>query len=77
MDFIKHIEILNAASDEAGKILAGHYNTDFKISRKKDYNDLVTEIDKKSEKKIIEVIHSVFPEHYVLGEEGGGYEQAI
>ncbi|MBL8017384.1 MAG: inositol monophosphatase, partial [Ignavibacteria bacterium] len=38
---------------------------------KSEYSDLVTEVDKLSEKKIIEVIHKSFPDHNILGEEGG------
>ncbi len=68
---IKFKAVMFEAADEAVRILKEGFNTDFKISRKRDYNDLVTEIDKKSEAKIIEVIHRHFPEHNVLGEEGG------
>ncbi len=59
------------AGEEAGKILVEYYYTDFKIGRKRDYSDLVTEVDKKSETKIIEVIHSHFPNHNILSEECG------
>lgn len=59
------------AADEAAKILLEYLGKDYEISRKKFYNDLVTEVDKKSEAKIIEVIHKSFPDHNVLGEEGG------
>ncbi len=67
----KYKEVLEEAAGEAAKILLENFNTDYKISRKKHYSDLVTEIDKKSETKIIEVIHSHFPEHNVLSEECG------
>src|SRR6266496_237114 len=67
----KYKSVLFEAADEAGKILREAYNTDFEIKHKKEYSDLVTAIDKKSEAKIIEIIHKHFPEHNVLGEEGG------
>ena len=70
----KYKAVMFEAAGEAGKILTEGFNTNFKISRKRDYNDLVTEIDKKSEAKIIEVIHKFFPEHNVLGEEGGNLD---
>ena len=70
-DYKKYIEVLEEASQEAAKILLDNFDTDFKISRKKHYSDLVTEVDKKSEAKIIEVIHSHYPEHNVLSEEIG------
>jgi myo-inositol-1(or 4)-monophosphatase len=74
MDLTKHTEVLNKAADEAGKILNEYYGTIFEIGRKRDYSDLVTEVDKKSEAKIIEVVHSVFPKHNVLSEEAGDLE---
>lgn len=63
--------VMFEAAEEAAKILREGYNTDFEIKHKKEYSDLVTAIDKKSEAKIIEVIHKHFPSHNVLGEEGG------
>lgn len=71
MDLTKEIEVLNFAAAEAGKILTENYNKDFEIGRKRDYSDLVTEIDKKSEAKIIEIINHSFPEHNILSEECG------
>lgn len=70
-DLSKYKAVMLEAADEAAKILIEYFDTDFEIGRKKFYNDLVTEVDKKSEAKIIEVIHSHFPSHNVLGEEGG------
>lgn len=70
-EFKKYKEVLEEAAGEAAKILLDNFDTDFKISRKKHYSDLVTEVDKKSEARIIEVIHSHFPEHNVLSEEIG------
>jgi len=67
----KYKKVLFEAADESAKIISKHYNTKFKIGRKSAYNDLVTEVDKKSETKIIEVIHSHFPDHNVLSEEAG------
>lgn len=63
--------VMFEAADEAAKILMEYFDTVFEIGRKKYYNDLVTEVDKKSEAKIIEVIHRYFPDHNVLAEEGG------
>lgn len=37
----------------------------------KGYNDFVTEIDKKAEQQIIQVIKRAYPQHAVLGEESG------
>ena len=67
----KYKKVLFEAAEESAKILLKHHNTKFLIGRKSAYNDLVTEIDKKSEAKIIEVVHSHFPLHNVLSEEAG------
>jgi myo-inositol-1(or 4)-monophosphatase len=67
----KYKNVMFEAADEAAKILLEYFGKDFEIDRKKFYNDLVTEVDKKSEAKIIEVIRKSFPEHSFLGEEGG------
>ena len=37
----------------------------------KGLNDFVTEIDKQSEIEIIKIIHAAYPNHAILGEEGG------
>ena len=70
-DLENYKNVMFEAAEEAAKILMEGYNTDFEIKHKKEYSDLVTAIDKKSEKKIIEIIHNYFPEHNVIGEEGG------
>jgi myo-inositol-1(or 4)-monophosphatase len=67
----KYKKVMFRAAHEAAGILLSNFNTNFKISRKKFYNDLVTEVDKKSEDKIIEIIHSSFPDHNILSEEVG------
>jgi len=59
------------AIHEAGKILVDNFNSDFRIESKDIISNLVTEIDKKSEAKIIEVIRNDFPEHNILSEEIG------
>ncbi len=64
-------EVLLQAADEAGKILIDNFGLKYEIGRKRVYSDLVTEIDKKSESKIIEIIHDSFPDHNILSEEIG------
>jgi myo-inositol-1(or 4)-monophosphatase len=67
----KYKEVMFRTADEAVAILLSYFNKDIKISRKKFYNDLVTEADKKSELKIIEILQNSFPEHHILSEEAG------
>jgi len=63
------------ASLEAGKILKENFGGNYKISSKDVVSNLVTEIDKKSEDKIIEIIKSDFPGHNIISEEVGALFQ--
>lgn len=63
------------AATEAGKILKENFEGSFKISSKDVVSNLVTEIDKKSEDKIFEIIKKDFPGHYILSEEAGAIVQ--
>jgi myo-inositol-1(or 4)-monophosphatase len=56
---------------EAGKILKQGYGTLFKINSKDGNHDLVTEYDFLSEKRILQMIQEVFPDHHILSEEIG------
>lgn len=59
------------AAKEAGKFLKMNLGKVKNIERKKEEINLVTEIDKGSEKKIIEHIKNKFPNHSILAEESG------
>jgi myo-inositol-1(or 4)-monophosphatase len=68
------MDYLNAAIEiakEAGRFLKINLGKVKNIQRKKEEINLVTEIDKESEKKIVEFIKSKFPHHSILAEEGG------
>lgn len=62
--------LLEAARAGAAEILR-FFNRDFKVSNKEGVNNLVTEADHASEKAILSVIKSHFPDHQVLAEESG------
>lgn len=62
--------VAREAALSAGNILLEGYSREIKISYKGTI-DLVTEIDWASEKEIVRLIRSRFPEHSILGEEGG------
>ncbi len=55
---------------EAGSLLAHHFERGIAWDLKGEY-DLVTEADRASEKLVVERLHTYFPSHSVLGEEGG------
>lgn len=64
-------ETLHKAALESGEILKSYFEKEFEIDSKEIISNLVTEVDKKSEAKIIKIIKSEFPEHNILSEEIG------
>jgi len=54
---------------EAGKYVLNSFEGEFEVSFKDRKNNLVTEIDKKSQLIIEKIIISNFPEHKIIGEE--------
>lgn len=63
------------ATQAGAKIIKEYFDKSFTISNKEGINNLVTEVDHKSEQVIIEVIKRDFPEHFILSEEAGAIEQ--
>lgn len=57
------------AAEAAGHFLLQNKGKIKNISMKED-NSFVTDIDKRSEKKIVTIIKSDFPDHSIIGEEG-------
>lgn len=55
----------------SGEIIRNGFSQDYKIELKGSKSNLVTEIDKKSEKAIIDFISKNFPTHNILAEESG------
>lgn len=62
--------LIEAAKAGAAEIIR-FFNNEFKISNKEGVNNLVTEADHASEKAILAVIKSAFPDHQILAEESG------
>ena len=61
-----------AAAQQAGKIIADAYQTDFLVDYKEGaLTNLVTEVDRRSEVAIVEILNAAFPDHRILAEEGG------
>src|SRR5690349_4219698 len=73
MDELK--EVLMLATREAGKIIQTYFQGTFTIANKEGINNLVTEVDKHSEKKIIEIIKQHFSTHSIISEETDGLTQ--
>jgi myo-inositol-1(or 4)-monophosphatase len=68
-------QTLLKATEAAAAIIKESFNTSFQVSSKSSANDLVTEIDKKSEAAIIDIIRQDYPDHYILTEESGDLPQ--
>lgn len=56
----------------AGRLLCGLFDQRHTVGRKSSEIDLVTEADIASERLIVDAIHSRFPDHLILAEEGLG-----
>jgi myo-inositol-1(or 4)-monophosphatase len=61
-------------SKEAGEVIREAFGKSFLIETKGSETNLVTEIDKKSEKIIINFVNKKFPGHAVLAEESGAHK---
>jgi myo-inositol-1(or 4)-monophosphatase len=68
-------KIINIAM-EAGEIVREGFGKNFSIEFKTSESNLVTEIDKASEKKIIEYVSKEFPTHGILAEESGEHKNS-
>lgn len=64
-------EVLYKAANEAGAVVQEYFQGNFKIKNKDTINNLVTEVDELSEKKIIDTIKAHFPGHSIISEEAG------
>ena len=64
-------EIAVAAARRAGALLRVHRGAARSVSAKSSPINLVTEIDRQAEALVVETIHARFPDHSILGEEGG------
>lgn len=62
--------LVEAARAGAAEILR-FFNNEFKVTNKEGINNPVTDADHASERAIISVIRSKYPDHYILSEEAG------
>ncbi len=65
----RFLEQARAAAREAGRIQLASYGRMIEISHKGEIN-LVTEVDHRCEEAIVAGLHSAFPDHAILTEEG-------
>lgn len=62
-----------AIAREAGAILRQYFEKPRNSDSKSSQIDLVTDADRASEAFILRALHEAFPDHHIVGEEGGGY----
>ncbi|MFC1479854.1 inositol monophosphatase family protein [Candidatus Omnitrophota bacterium] len=70
-DLSRMKDLAEKAATEAGRYALRHIGKLKEVSRKTGINDLVTDVDKMSEKIIIDRIYKEFPHHSILAEESG------
>ena len=68
-------QTLLKATEAAAVVLKEYFDKPFVVTNKEGVNNLVTEVDHKSEQIIIDVIKQDFPSHYILSEEAGELAQ--
>ena len=67
--FDRYLSVAVAAATEAGKLLLKERGNPREVTKKGEV-DLVTEMDRRSETMIVDVLRSAFPDHAILAEEG-------
>jgi myo-inositol-1(or 4)-monophosphatase len=73
LDHLATLSFIEALARQAGAILRQYYETPPHANSKSTAIDLVTEADHASERFIVEALRARFPDHHIVGEEGGGY----
>lgn len=68
-------EVLQEAIKASGAIIQTYFQGQFIVESKDGINNLVTEVDKLSEQKIIGIIKEHFPDHSIISEESGEDKQ--
>jgi len=71
MEDSKFLQVAKEAAIEAGKIVKKYYRSELELHGKGHVANFATKADLESEAKVIEVIKKYFPEHNIIGEEGG------
>ena len=65
-------ETAEAIAQQAGAILMQYFDKPHQQQFKKTPIDIVTEADTASEAMIVAALREHFPDHHIVGEEGGG-----
>lgn len=71
-EIIRAKKVAEKAARDAGKYILEHMGRLKEVSHKSGRSDLVTDVDRNSEKMIMERVKKEFPSHAILAEESGG-----
>ena len=71
-NWMKIDQFVKSWIQEAGEKIRNSLQGELSVSAKSNANDLVTNVDRETEQFFVEKIRRTFPEHRILGEEGGG-----
>jgi myo-inositol-1(or 4)-monophosphatase len=64
--------VASAIAREAGVLLRGYFEGENRQSTKSTAFDIVTEGDEAAEALIVDALQRIYPDHHIVGEEGGG-----
>ncbi len=70
----RYLQAAQEIAQEAGGLLVDEFHKPRQISYKAEV-DIVTQADRRSEEFIVERLGTLFPQHSVVAEEGGGQQQ--
>jgi myo-inositol-1(or 4)-monophosphatase len=66
------LNIAIRAARRAGDVIVRYVDRiDTLTVKTKERNDFVSEVDRQAEDEIVQIIHAAYPDHAILGEEGG------
>ena len=72
-ELIAALDIAEGIARRAGALLREYFEHPRAANHKSTNIDLVTEADQASEAYIVDALRTAFPDHHIVGEEGGGY----
>ncbi len=76
LDLEATLDTARAAARRAGEVTLRYFEQPLTPGSKRSANDLVTEADLAAEASLVEDLSAAFPEHALIGEEGGAYAGA-
>ncbi|NLX09488.1 MAG: inositol monophosphatase [Chloroflexi bacterium] len=73
LDLHATLDFAESLARQAGAVLRQYFEQAREADHKRAMIDLVTQADRQSEALIVRELQAAFPDHFIHGEEGGGY----